>query len=128
MVDVIEIIVVGAIAILASQSATWMINRSSERMKRIELFYQRQEDAMAKLYEIASRDYNTFDELEKELSSGMHGSIQSLYLPNKIVKGIYRYYPLSEREKKKIGERDRIMQLRNVIKNLISDYIREMKK
>ena len=128
LVDVIEIIAVGAIAILASQLATWRSNRSAERMKRIELFHQRQDDAMAKLYEIASKDYNTFDELEKELSSGMHGSIQSLYLPNKIVKGIYRHYPLSEREKTKIHEKDRIERLKNVIKNLISDYIREIKK
>lgn len=97
-------------------------------MKRIELFHKRQEEAMAKLYEIASREYNTYDGLEKKLLSGMYDSVYSLYLPDKVVKGIFKHYHLSEEEKKKIPEKDRIEMLKNVNKNYIHDYIRDIQK
>ncbi|GAI50448.1 unnamed protein product, partial [marine sediment metagenome] len=108
IVDLLLIIVGGIIAILGGVTATLINNRSMERMKRIELFHKRQEEAMAKLYEIASREYNTYDGLEKKLLSGMYDSVYSLYLPDKVVKGIFKHYPLSEEEKKKIPEKDRI--------------------
>lgn len=124
VLDIIYVIVGGAIVLVA----TLISNRSAERMKRIELIYERQEDALAKLYEIANREYKSYDELEKELFSSMHGSIQSLYLPEKIVKRIYRRYLLSEQEKMRIHEKDRIERLKNAIKSSILGYIRGMEK
>jgi hypothetical protein len=128
VIDIIQIIAVGGITILASLLTTWINNRSAERRMRIELTYQRRNDALNKLFEVANKDYKSFDDLERELLSCMHGSLQSLYLPEKIVKGIYRHYALSEREKRKIHEVDRIAVLKNVIKNLISEYIRDIEK
>jgi len=128
VIDVIQIIAVGGITILASLLTTWINNRSAERRMLKELTYQRRNDALNKLFEVANKDYKSFDDLERELLSCMHGSLQSLYLPEKIVKGIYRHYALSEREKRKISEVDRIAVLKNVIKSLISDYIRDMEK
>jgi len=128
IIDVIQIITVGGITILASLLTTWVNNKSAERRMLKELTFQRRNDALNKLFEVANKDYKSFDDLERELLSCMHGSLQSLYLPEKVVKGIYRRYALSEREKRKISEVDRIAVLKNVIKNLISDYIRDMEK